>query len=190
MRRAPALIVGLALALALMLAVVGCSTATTTTTAASTIETTAPSTTAPSAPSTTGTAAGATAFTADLSGKDPVPPNSSTATGQATFTLSSDGSSMSFELTVDNLVDVTAAHIHMAAAGQEGPVVVPLFTGPAKTGSFTGVLAQGTLTAADFKADLQGKTMSDLVALIQAGTAYVNVHTKAFPGGEIRGQVK
>ena len=77
----------------------------------------------------------------------------------------------------------------MGPAGTEGPVVVPLFTGPAKTGAFQGVLAQGTFTAADFVADLQGKAMSDLVSLIQAGNAHVNVHTAAFKGGEIRGQI-
>ena len=72
---------------------------------------------------------------------------------------------------------------------------MPLFTGPAKTGSFTGVLAQGTFTAADFKTDikgyyLKGWTMSDLVALMERGGANVKVYTKAFPGGEITGQVK
>ena len=169
MRRTSLVILGVVL----VLFIVGCGTTTTTTTA----------------PPTTAAPAAGAAFTADLSGKNPVPPNSSTATGQATFTLSSDATSMTFELTVDNLTDVTAAHIHMGAAGAEGPIVVPLFTGPAKTGAFTGVLAQGTLTAADFAGDLQGKTMADLLALIEASNAYVNVHTKAFPGGEIRGQI-
>jgi hypothetical protein len=59
-----------------------------------------------------------------------------------------------------------------------------------KKGKFTGVLAQGTITAANLMGPLQGKTLEDLVSVIKAGDAYVNVHTTAHPGGEIRGQLK
>ena len=65
----------------------------------------------------------------------------------------------------------TAAHLHQAAAGVNGPVIVPLAAAGAN--SFTG---SQVLTAAQ------------AAALTSAGT-YVNVHTAANPGGEIRGQV-
>lgn len=85
------------------------------------------------------------------------------------------------------------AHIHIAPAGQEGPVAVWLYPShpPAamKNGEFTGVLARGSITAADLQGPLKGKTIADLVDDIKAGNAYVNVHTKANPGGEIRGQI-
>jgi hypothetical protein len=68
-------------------------------------------------------------------------------------------------------------------------------------GRVNGPIAEGTLTAADFIGPLAGMSMADLVAQIQAGNAYVNVHTDDgvapantgpgdFPGGEIRGQIR
>ena len=52
-----------------------------------------------------------------------------------------------------------------------------------------GNLAIGTLTAADLIGPLSGLTLSDLLAEIEAGNTYVNVHTQAHPTGEIRGQI-
>ncbi|HVC00468.1 MAG TPA: CHRD domain-containing protein, partial [Candidatus Dormibacteraeota bacterium] len=88
--------------------------------------------------------------------------------------------------------EVTMAHIHMAAAGKNGPVAVWLYptkSYPVKTGKFSGLLARGTITAAQLGGPLKGQTIADLVKEIRDGDAYVNVHTKAHPGGEIRGQI-
>jgi hypothetical protein len=62
------------------------------------------------------------------------------------------------------------------------------------------VLAEGTITSANLINDLAGKPLSALIAQMEAGNAYVNVHTNDgvgavntgpgdFPGGEIRGQL-
>jgi hypothetical protein len=67
--------------------------------------------------------------------------------------------------------------------------VIPLFTGPAKSGSFTGVLAKGSLLEKDLTGPLAGKTFADVTAAVLGGQTYVNVHTKANPNGEIRGQI-
>ena len=129
-------------------------------------------------------------YTVSLTGAGEVPSTTSTATGQCTFTLSSDGNTLHFVLTVNNLTNITAAHIHLGAAGQTGPVIVPLFLGPAKTGPFTGTLAEGDITASSLIGSLQGKSISDLVADFNSNMCYVNVHTTAHPGGEIRGMVQ
>ncbi len=47
----------------------------------------------------------------------------------------------------------------------------------------------GTITAANLTGPLAGRSMSDLVAAIRAGNIYINLHTRQFPGGEIRGQL-
>jgi hypothetical protein len=47
----------------------------------------------------------------------------------------------------------------------------------------------GTITAANLTGPLAGRTISDLVAAIRAGDIYINLHTQAFPAGEIRGQL-
>lgn len=127
-------------------------------------------------------------FVANLSGAQEVPPVTTQATGQAVFNLSADGAAMTFTLTVSNINNVTASHIHLAAAGVNGPVVVPLLGVP-RPGPFSGVLAEGTITAANLGGLLAGKTMADLVTEIEAGRTYVNVHTTLNPGGEIRGQI-
>lgn len=126
-------------------------------------------------------------YTATLTGANEVPPTTSTATGSCTFTLSSDGKTLHFVLKVNNLVNITASHIHLGAVGANGPVVVPLYLGPAKVGSFTGTLAEGDITASTLVGSLQGRTIGELVEDINNGQCYVNVHTTVNPGGEIRG---
>jgi hypothetical protein len=139
--------------------------------------------------------------TADLSGGEEVPARATRARGNAVFHLSEDGTELSYKLIVANISNVVASHIHFGPAGANGPVVVFLF-GPVAAGGgrVQGVLAEGTVTAANFVGPLAGATMADLVTLMQSGGAYVNVHTNDgvaptntgpgdFPGGEVRGQI-
>ncbi len=129
-------------------------------------------------------------FSVHLSGDEEVPPNNSPAQGQAIFQLSQDGTSFSYKLIVSNIENVRAAHIHLAPAGENGPVIVTLFGGPAIPGPFNGNLAEGTFTAADLSGPMAGQPLSALVEQMNSGGTYVNVHTDQIPGGEIRGQIK
>ena len=178
------------LTVALLVAVLpaGCgSSSTTTTTAAQPTTTTSVSSTATSGP----TGVAPARFEVPLSGDQSVPPVQTSASGTAILMLeaSPNGFNISFELDVTDIVDVTAAHIHLGAAGTNGPVIVSLFSGPQKSGSFTGVLAKGAITEADLTGPMEGKTFQDLAAMVLTGQTYVNVHTDANPDGEIRGQI-
>jgi hypothetical protein len=117
----------------------------------------------------------------------------SDAQGQAIFQLNADGTALTYRLNVANIENVTQAHIHQGAPGTNGPVVVWLYPSapPASLipGRFDGVLGAGTVTSANLVGPLAGQPLSSLVALLESGNAYVNVHTSQYPGGEIRGQV-
>lgn len=128
-------------------------------------------------------------FRTHLDGSSEVPPVVTEAQGEAIFQLNSDGTELQFKLNVANIEDVRAAHIHFAAEGVNGPVVVPLFTGPTIAGRFQGTLNEGVITAADLTGPLAGGELEDLIVIMESGEAYVNVHTDQNPGGEIRGQV-
>lgn len=129
-------------------------------------------------------------YKAHLSGAQEVPPNDSKARGTALFTLSADGTQLNFKLIVANIVNVTASHIHLGAAGVNGPVVALLYQAGAPDGRADGVLAQGTITAANLTGPLAGQPLSALITAIEADDTYVNVHTISIPGGEIRGQIR
>lgn len=133
-------------------------------------------------------------FRTHASGDEEVPPVETNAQGQAIFRLSSDGDALHYKLIVANIVDVTMSHIHLAPAGENGPVVAWLYPAappPALLpGRTQGVLAEGTLTAADLVGDLAGMDLDALVEALRSGNAYVNVHTDANPGGEVRGQIR
>jgi hypothetical protein len=140
-------------------------------------------------------------FSVHATGALEVPVRDTGAQGQATFKLSNDGESLSYKLNVANIENVIMAHIHRAA---DGLIVVWLYPsttpGPAAPGGgrISGRIASGTITAANLVGPLTGAGLDDLLALLQSGEAYVNVHTDDgvapadtgpgdFPGGEIRG---
>ena len=131
-------------------------------------------------------------FSASLAGANEVPPVSSEGTGLATFSLNDSQTSLDYTLITYGLEDTMQAHIHLGPAGENGDVVVFLF-GPEPTGvTRDGILAQGTITAGDLipVPNTFDGTMATLIDHLRAGTAYVNVHTMANPGGEIRGQTE
>ena len=124
-----------------------------------------------------------------MTGDQQVPPSDTLALGYALFTPNADMTKVHFRVTVANISDVTAAHLHLGRAGEDGPPVVNLFTGPAKEGRFDGVLAEGDFGAGDLMGSLQGKTLKELWGMVREQRLYVNVHTDAHPEGEIRGQM-
>ena len=107
-----------------------------------------------------------------LSGSQEIPPVTTSASGTGTIMVGPDRS-VSGGVTVSGMA-ATVAHIHEAAAGANGPIVVPL----TKTADSTWVIPAGTtLTDAQY-------------ASYKAGLLYFNVHSDAHRGGEIRGQIK
>jgi hypothetical protein len=106
--------------------------------------------------------------------------------GTGVFVLSADHGEIAFTLTIADIEDVTDAHIHFGALGIAGPVLFPL---PGAT-TFTSPLT-GTLTVANFTPAVAVGigTYEEAIAAILAGDTYVNVHTTAYPAGEVRGQL-
>ena len=140
-------------------------------------------------------------FVAPLSGDQEVPARDTLAVGVATFKLSEDGTALLFKVNVANIDNAFAAHIHCGAVGVNGPVGVTLFGGTAGGGVTNGTLAEGTITAPDPGNACGWTDLAAVLAAIESGNTYVNVHTNDgvaptntgpgdFPGGEIRGQVR
>jgi hypothetical protein len=131
-------------------------------------------------------------MTAQLSGAEEVPAVDTDARGVAVFKRTGEDE-LTFFLNVANIENVSMSHIHLAPAGQNGGVVVWLYPSAPPPqlipGRFDGTLASGTITSANLVGALAGMTVQDLVDHIDAGNAYVNVHTSQFQGGEIRGQI-
>ncbi len=111
-----------------------------------------------------------TTFAATLSGASEVPANASTATGTATLTFNTTTKIFSVTVTYAG-VTATAGHIHKAAAGTNGAVVFP----------FAALTSPILYTSASLNATQE--------ADLNANLYYVNIHSAAIPGGEIRGQL-
>ena len=114
------------------------------------------------------------------------------AQGQVLFKLNKDGTEISYKLIVANIENVTVAHIHLGEAGVNGPPIVFLFGPVDPPVTQNGPLIEGTFTESDLiprpALGFSG-TFEELLALMANGGTYVNVHTTAYPGGEIRGQI-
>ena len=106
-----------------------------------------------------------------LAGDQEVPPVTTSASGTGTISVAAD-KAVSGSIMVKG-VNATAAHIHEAAKGKNGPVIVPL----TKSGDSTFTVPAGA------------KLTDEQMKSLQAGDLYVNVHSAANPNGEIRAQL-
>lgn len=106
-----------------------------------------------------------------LAGSQEVPPVTTSATGAGTITVKDD-KSVSGSVTTKDIVGV-AAHIHLAPAGKNGPPIITL----TKTSEGVWTVPEGS------------KLTDEQYAAFKAGDLYVNVHSAANKGGEIRGQL-
>jgi len=111
---------------------------------------------------------------ATLSGSESVPQVDSLAGGRAALTLNQATGDLVVQVRLTGLDDATNAHVHEAYAGKNGGVLVGLTKDAVNPARW--YVEDGTLSAAGLDA-------------FNAGRLYVNVHSAAFPGGEIRGQV-
>lgn len=118
-----------------------------------------------------------------LSGANEVPPVEANATGL--FSASVTANSMTFDLSA--VADgITMAHIHLGAAGTNGPVVAFLF-GPDEAGQ-PAIHPTGTLTATNLIGPIAGDWAA-FAAALAAGNLYVNVHSIDHPAGVVRAQI-
>jgi hypothetical protein len=109
-------------------------------------------------------------------------------TGSATATITYVGRQLLFRLDVNGTANVTRAHIHgPAAPGVNAGIRMNFYEPPAGT---TPINITGTSTLANGIGGLPiGISMDSLLVLMRTGNAYVNVHTSAYPSGELRGQI-
>jgi hypothetical protein len=111
-------------------------------------------------------------FAATLNGASEVPTNSSTATGSATATFNKDTKILMVDMTYTGLT-ATNMHIHKGPAGVGGGVLYGIATAP-----FSSPVHY---VSPAFTANQEDSLMNNLY--------YLNIHSAAFPGGEIRGQI-
>ncbi len=128
-------------------------------------------------------------FSAHLSGGAEAPSVDTRARGVVKLSVNDAETQLHYELRVANIEDITQAHIHLGAAGENGSVVVFLFGFIGEGVTRNGLLAANTRTSADLVGPLVGQPLSDLIDQIRSQNTYVNVHTVANPPGEIRGQL-
>lgn len=129
-------------------------------------------------------------YDAPLSGQEEVPAVQTSATGEGEFTVPANGT-MKYRVNVTGISNASAAHIHMAKAGENGEIIADLLNTPTSKDKDTayGMIFRGNLSDSSLKGPMQGKTLDDLAAAMDSGDVYVNVHTAQNPDGEIRGQV-
>ena len=130
------------------------------------------------------TAPGPKQYVATLSPANQLPPKTTTGTGVATFV--DNGNVIDWTMELTGMTGVFASHIHLGSATTvSGPVIFNLFLPTGNSGTLNGVVGRGTIT----NSNNVNISLDSLRVLFKNGNAYVNVHTAANTGGEIRGQV-
>lgn len=126
---------------------------------------------------------------ATLTGGEETPGLLTGAVGTAEVVVDTVRRSVTVVLSLFNLpTGSTAGHIHVGPKGVAGPVVLDFGFPAGRTGDLGLTL---TLTQRDFRPrpEIGIVTMDDAIQAIVGGNAYVNIHTSAFPAGEVRGQI-
>lgn len=125
-----------------------------------------------------------------LGGNNEVPGVSTGAHGVATVTVDRAAGRVDYQIDIFNLpTGIVGAHIHVGAEGVNGPIIFG-FPIPAvgQSGAFQ---LKGSLSSSELEPRPTSgiRTFDDAAFAIASGTAYVNVHTQTFLGGEMRGQL-
>lgn len=131
-----------------------------------------------------------------LSGFQETPPILTTGSGTFKWALDRTGTSLTYTLTFTGLSSAaTVSHIHFGQPGGAGAPIAFLCGGtkPACPADVTGTVT-GTIIASDIQGvpaqGVNAGSFTDFLAVLRSGDAYVNVHTTAHTGGEVRGQIK
>jgi len=108
--------------------------------------------------------------------------------GKAVITIDPDLGEVTWVIDVFNYPSgLTASHIHVGAAGTAGPIIID-FT-PAAIGVSGSFRFSGSTRNFIARPAAGIRSMEEAMTAIAAGNSYVNVHSQANPGGEIRGQL-
>lgn len=128
--------------------------------------------------------------TAMLGGHEEVPGVSTGAHGVATVTVDRGAGRVDYQIDIFNLpTGIVGAHIHVGAEGVNGPII---FGFPvAAVGQSGAFQLKGSLSSSELLPRAASGILSfdDAAFAIASGSAYVNVHSQTFQGGEIRGQL-
>ena len=131
-------------------------------------------------------------FKAHLSGYQETPSISTPATGR--FKAKVNGSQIDYKLSYSGFeTPVMAAHIHLGQFGVDGGVSAFLCGGGGKPACPASGEVTGTIVASDVVGPaaqgIAAGEIDELIAAMRHGVTYVNIHTDAYPDGEIRGQI-
>jgi CHRD domain-containing protein len=129
---------------------------------------------------------------ATLTGAEENPPTLTGAVASADFAVDTDNREIQVNLRIFNIpTGTTAGHIHAGPRGVNGPVVLNFPIPVGRSGDITLSFRVGGTTGVFIPRPEVGiNTIDDIIQTIVGGGAYANIHTTAFPGGEIRGQIR
>ncbi|MGE5863192.1 MAG: CHRD domain-containing protein [Nitrososphaerales archaeon] len=149
-------------------------------------------------------------YNAKLTGGEQVPPVKTEGIGTASFELLNDNKTLHYQVNILDVPEITGIHIHKAKLSENGDILVDIYNtkenifknqnttkiSEIESSSITingnnqnSFATSGTINNLDLQGPLKGKNIFDLIALIENGDTYVNVHSKSNPDGEIRAQI-
>jgi hypothetical protein len=129
-------------------------------------------------------------FQARLTGDQEVPPVATDTTGRLDILFDKSATSGEYTLRVESGVRLRQAHFHCGAAGVNGPVIVFLAGNHTPGWDVDGKwVDNATITDTNVVDPACGTTLAAIIGQARMGNVYVNVHSEAHPGGEVRGQL-
>jgi hypothetical protein len=138
-------------------------------------------------------------FWSILTGDQQTPPVTTDAIGYFGLKFQDDRTRLAYSVHAEHIGKVTAVYLYHIGKTQNGTIVLDLLHSPRELksidkvvdktpqGKTKGTVSMGGAISDDLQGQLKGKSLSDLHRLIDNGTVYINIHTKDFPNGEIRG---
>jgi CHRD domain len=126
----------------------------------------------------------------------------STASGSAALVFNAAQTKIAFTLEYTGLTDVLQAHIHVGVGQDTGDIIFFLCTNqkkspventptcPEAAGAVAGALTTAQLLSPAIGSGVTVTSFADAVSALSLGVTYVDIHTEAFPDGELRGKIE